>query len=286
MPINMVPIGQRALPDNQQPVEEHQILSSRLAEQEQATGQAIGLRRKQRWVFYGVIIVMFLGALFLIVKVYNDNSKLLANIETAATALKQKDTDLTSTKQEITARDQQLQAADASLELVQADLLQKNTDLQTAVENNNALQAELATLKNKLTSANANVANLVLLVAVKVSKTEADKITLADTAPDGADTDADGLSDELESILGTATDKSDSDNDGYSDKAELIGGFNPLGTGQLAIDNKVATKYKEKIILQDNKTAWYIAANGKKYFLGTLSDKFGAMRYNPYWTRS
>ncbi|MFH0951298.1 MAG: hypothetical protein V1765_02375 [bacterium] len=286
MPINMEPIGQRALPDDQQPAEEHRELVSRLAVQEQATGQAIDLRRKQRWVFYVIIVIMFLGALFLIVKVYNDNSKLLANIETATVALKQKDTDLASSKQEVTARDQQLQAADASLELVQADLQQKNTDLQTAVENNNALQAELTVLKNKLAAANANVANLVLLAAVKVSKTEADKIALADTAPDGADTDADGLSDELESILGTAADKSDSDNDGYSDKAELIGGFNPVGAGKLALDNKVASKYKEKIILQDNKIAWYVAANNKKYFLGTLTDKFGTMRYNPYWTRS
>ena len=288
MPINQQPIGKRAVID---PAVEAKLAgpglnNSSLAEQEQATHQAIGWRRKQRWIFYGIFILLFLGALFLIIKVYNDNSKLLANVNDINLSLQERQADLERVRQNLSTQEQQLEVADASLEQVQTELQQKINDLQTAVTNNDELQAEIKALNNKLTAAEANVVNLILLSAVKTSQAEMDQVALADVAPDGQDSDGDGLADALEIVLTTDPNKTDTDDDGYNDQDELIGGFDPLGSGKLALDNSVADKYQEKIVLQDDQVAWYVAANGKKYFLGTLADKFSAMRYNPYWTRS
>ncbi|MCK5413441.1 MAG: hypothetical protein KAI57_03635 [Candidatus Pacebacteria bacterium] len=52
------------------------------------------------------------------------------------------------------------------------------------------------------------------------------------------DTDSDGLTDFEEAMkYKTNPLKNDSDNDGYSDGQEIEGGYNPLGDGQLDIDN-------------------------------------------------
>ncbi len=48
------------------------------------------------------------------------------------------------------------------------------------------------------------------------------------------DTDADGLSDAEEAILGTDVNVADSDGDKYNDLTEFIGGYNPAGSGKLA----------------------------------------------------
>lgn len=47
------------------------------------------------------------------------------------------------------------------------------------------------------------------------------------------DSDHDGITDEVEELIGTDPYNSDSDNDGYSDKEEIIMGRNPLGSGKL-----------------------------------------------------
>lgn len=56
------------------------------------------------------------------------------------------------------------------------------------------------------------------------------------------DTDADGLNDSEEAILGTDANMADSDGDKYNDLSELIGGYNPAGTGKL-VDNVNIKKY-------------------------------------------
>jgi len=53
------------------------------------------------------------------------------------------------------------------------------------------------------------------------------------------DTDADGLSDKEEVILGTDANAADSDGDNYSDLTELIGGYNPIGAGKLIDDTNI-----------------------------------------------
>lgn len=60
--------------------------------------------------------------------------------------------------------------------------------------------------------------------------------TLIQTSPIAfvVDTDADGLSDDMEELLGTDSLKPDTDQDGYDDAAEVRTGHNPLGQGYLA----------------------------------------------------
>jgi hypothetical protein len=53
------------------------------------------------------------------------------------------------------------------------------------------------------------------------------------------DTDADGLSDKEEVILGTDANAADSDGDNYSDLTEFIGGYNPIGAGKLIDDTNI-----------------------------------------------
>ncbi len=56
------------------------------------------------------------------------------------------------------------------------------------------------------------------------------------------DTDADGLSDAEEALLGTDANAADSDGDKYNDLTELVGLYNPAGAGKL-IDNANIKKY-------------------------------------------
>lgn len=52
--------------------------------------------------------------------------------------------------------------------------------------------------------------------------------------PRSSDTDADGLTDAEETLLGTSLAVNDTDADGYTDAAELMNGYNPAGAGLLA----------------------------------------------------
>ncbi|MFH1413047.1 MAG: thrombospondin type 3 repeat-containing protein [bacterium] len=277
------PIGQRAQPEVARTTA--QELESKLADQEHQTGKAVKFRRQQRWVFYAVITLFFIFAIFIIVKVYNDNSKLLADVNNINLELTQKKTDLDNIKQSMTEKDRALQAADANLGEVQAELAKKTENLQTIVEKNDELGEELNQIKILLDSAESNVTNLILEIAIKLDAKEINRIALADVQPDTLDSDGDGLSDDLEQAINTDMAAADSDNDGYSDKEEVIGGFNPNGDGKLNLSSKIADNYKGKILLQDA-YAWYVGQNGKKYFLGSLDDKFNTMRENKYWSRN
>ncbi len=106
------------------------------------------------------------------------------------------------------------------------------------------------------------------------------KIPIA-TTKSGADSDSDGLPDNLEDALGLDALNADSDGDGYGDGEELMGGYSPWGVGKQNIDNDFGKKQKGKILLQveNNGEAWYVNPNnGKRYFLGRPEDAFGIMR--------
>lgn len=55
------------------------------------------------------------------------------------------------------------------------------------------------------------------------------------------DTDADGLTDDEEKIVGTDPAKADTDNDGYLDLAELKSGYDPLVPGKKTSENSIMT---------------------------------------------
>ena len=97
----------------------------------------------------------------------------------------------------------------------------------------------------------------------------------------GVDTDGDGLSDYLESVLGLDVGNVDTDGDGFSDKEELSNGYNPIGSGKQNTDLGFSERQKGKILLQvQNKgEAWYVNPNdGRRYFLGRPDDAFAVMR--------
>ena len=56
------------------------------------------------------------------------------------------------------------------------------------------------------------------------------------------DTDKDGLSDQLETLLGTDPKKMDTDKDGYSDGTEIANGYDPLTTGKITPEEQAIIK--------------------------------------------
>lgn len=57
------------------------------------------------------------------------------------------------------------------------------------------------------------------------------------------DSDADGLTDDEEKIIGTDPNKADTDNDGYLDSAEISSGYDPLVPAQKTSDKSVMLNY-------------------------------------------
>lgn len=118
-------------------------------------------------------------------------------------------------------------------------------------------------------------------LGVGVSNVDLLKISVADSNLSGLDSDTDGLSNMVEDAIGTDKNSSDTDGDGFSDKDELLGNYNPIGLGNVVIDNSFATKQAGKIFLQveQNGEAWYVnPENLKRYYLGRPIDAYNIMR--------
>lgn len=254
---------------------------------EQVTKE-ISLRRWQRWFFYGLLTLIFIGMVLVIVKIYNANTKLLLDVANTQKELTQTKETLGTVKEDLTKKDELLQQ-------VQSDLAQKNQDLDTKTEEFKTILDEKTTTEDKynecqldLTSSEANIYNLIIRLGVGITNENLKKIPIADANLTGKDTDEDGLSDLIEAAIKTDINKADTDGDGYSDKDEVLKGFNPLGAGSLGLDNNFANKQKGKILLQveENGEAWYVnPGDGKRYFLGRPADAFRVMRDIEYWTK-
>ncbi len=260
----------------------------------QPVNKDVQMRRQQRWVFYAIFVVVFLAGLILVLKIYADNTKLVANVENLNSTLSQRNRDIEQMRQDLANRNQAAEASSTSLEQTKQELAKNVTDLQAAVAKNKDFETQLsqqteASDKDKLTleRAKANTLNLILTLGIELSNGDMNKIPVADVTIAGVDTDKDGLSDDLEAALGTDPLKADTDGDGYNDKEEVLGGFNPLGQGMMPIDKKFADKYKGKIVLNRRANtffAWYIAQDAKRYYLGSSDNKFEALRENDYWS--
>jgi len=251
-------------------------------------GKEISLRRWQRWFFYGVLVLIFLGMILVIVKIYNANTKLLLSVSNVQKELTQAQESLTITQADLTKKEDLLKQ-------VQADLLEKNqavdaktAEFKTVLDEKTAAEEKYSTCQLDLNSAEANIYNLVIKLGVGISNENLKKIPVADANLGGEDADADGLSDLAEEALGTDAAKPDSDGDGYNDKQEVLGGFNPVGAGSIDIDMAFANKQKGRILLQveGHGEAWYVnTGDGKRYFLGKPADAFRIMRSVEYWTK-
>ncbi|MDD5290726.1 MAG: zinc-ribbon domain-containing protein [Patescibacteria group bacterium] len=251
-------------------------------------GKEISLRRYQRWFFYGVLVLIFLGMILAIVKIYNANTKLLLSVSSVQKELEEAKGTLGTTEAELAQREELLKQ-------VQADLLEKSQavdvkteEFKTVLNEKTAIEEKYSQSQLDLSSAEANIYNLIIRLGVGISNENLKKIPVADANLEGDDTDGDGLSDLAEEALGTDAAKVDTDGDGYNDKQEILTGFNPLGAGNLGIDMDFANKQKGKILLQveGHGEAWYVnTGDGERYFLGKPADAFRIMRSVEYWTK-
>lgn len=250
--------------------------------------QEISFRRYQRWFFYGLIILIILGMVGVIVKIYNTNSALLAEMATM-------EDKMSKTKKELSKKEDNLAQAQSTIEEKEQKLTQKEKELEKKTEELQGELSEKTEIKEKyqncqlgLDKADSNIYSLVVRLGKGVSNEKINQIPLADANLSGEDEDGDGLSDTVEVALGTNKSMADSDKDGYNDKEELLKGFNPLGEGQFQKDEKFIEENKGRILLQvdSNNEAWYVSNEGKKYFLGTPSNAYKVMRNVEYWTQN
>ena len=249
-------------------------------EHHEALATEVKKRHWQRWIFYALAIFMFLGAIGLILKIYNDNTKLLLAVTQTKEELAKKTADVSQKDEEL-----------ASLKKTQDELNQKTDQYKKDIEAQATTVKDLDQCKLELTSADANIYNLILNLGVGISTANLQKIAIADANLNtGTDTDQDGLSDEVEAAIGTKADNADTDGDTFKDKDEVLGGFDPLkANARMPLDAQFANSQKGKILIQieGNKDAWYVSpADNKRYFLGRPADGYKAMRSIEFWTKN
>lgn len=228
-------------------------------------------RRWQRWVFYVIISVMFIAMIAYIVKVYNDNLKLVENVLAAKQNLQTATDSLTESEKKLLDIQKQIEELKKASADNQAALDQKTADLQQATQDQTDLINKYNNFKVKLGSADANIYSFLVNTGVGVSLNDLIKIPVAEYNFGGEDSDGDGLSNMIEVALGTDPNKKDTDGDGFEDKAEVIGGFNPVGSGKSPISPAFIEMNKGVILIQvdQNKEAWYVSLkDGQRYFLG------------------
>lgn len=253
------------------------------AEHHEAVRTEVKKRHWQRWAFYGLIIAIVGGSIGLMVKIYNDNTKLLL-------AANEVQTQLNAKTAELNKKDTEIKTVNDSLKKAQDDLNAKAEQYKKDIEAQGASVKDLEQCKLELSAASANVYNLILQLGTGITNADLKRIPVADAnLGTGVDSDSDGLSDEVEAAIGTDKSKSDSDGDGFNDKAEILSGFDPLvPNGRLPIDTAFAAKQKGRIVLEveGNKEAWYVSpGDAKRYFLGLPGDGYKAMRSVEYWTK-
>ncbi len=237
-------------------------------------------RHWQRWVFYAILSVVFLGMTAYIVYVYNQNTKLVNDITSANQSLRITTQNLSDSEKQSLERQKKVSDLEKSLADNQTILDQKTADLQLATEAQTELISKYQNFKIQLGSADANIYSFLVNYSTGVTVQNLAKIPLADYNLGGVDTDDDGLSNTIELALGTDINKKDTDGDGFDDKAEILTGYNPLGTGKLPIDPTFVALNKGLILIQieQDKEAWYVnPKDGKRYFLGSPADVLQAI---------
>ncbi len=254
----------------------------------QQVSKEISFRRYQRWIFYSIIILIFIGMVGIIIRIYNANSEISQSKTSIQKKFQTQQEELQKTKNILnetkTTLKQKTQA--------QKDLEQSADNLKSKLENYNQnynqVESKFQDCQLNLGKANSNIYKLIVELGKGVSNNDLAKIPLADSNLVGQDSDNDGLSDLVEQSLGTNSDNSDTDGDSYTDKEEILQGFNPAGEGKLPLDEQYAAQMKGNIFLQvdGSNEAWYVAGNGKRYFLGTPVNAFRTMREVEYWTEN
>lgn len=105
-----------------------------------------------------------------------------------------------------------------------------------------------------------------------ITNVNLDKIAIAPVFNSASDTDADGLPDFFEELIGTKPDIADTDGDKFGDFEEVEKSYDPLKRRKSKItDNVFSQKLAGRILMQveDRGRLWYVyPADQKRYFLG------------------
>jgi hypothetical protein len=229
----------------------------------------IAVRRWQRWIFYVIIIIAFIGAVGIILKIYGMNTTLVSTLAGTKNSLSQRQADLDKAQADLAALQQtkadelQTQKASSSASIVslnaQIDAAKQLVDSLTMTQNQTKSQLDFynSLVKDSLTAVNP------------ITAADLNRIPFADVAYGGTDTDGDGLPDNLEAALGTSATSTDTDGDTYSDRAELVSGHDPLvASASLPIDLNFAAAAKGKLLLDPLGYLWFVGSDAKRYFLG------------------
>jgi len=252
-------------------------------------GKEIRFRRWQRWIFYVIFIILFLGSVAFSVYIYTQNTALLTASVSLKNSLTQTQTDLTAAQTDLTGKNAQLQQVQGQVTQLQQDITakqalldQKLAEVQSISQQKDDLMKQYDQFNSVLSAVNANTFNTLIQMGVGMSFKDLARIPVADyNLGVGTDSDGDGLSDLAEAAFGTDPKNPDTDGDGYNDKAEIIGGYDPLSkTNKYPIDLKFAAAQKGKILLsvQGLNEAWYVnPKDGKRYFLGRPADAVKAL---------
>jgi len=252
-------------------------------------GQEIRVRRWQRWIFYVIFIVLFLGAVAFAVYIYSQNTALLNSSIDLKNSLSQTQSSLAASQSSLSGKDTQLQQVQGQVSQLQQDITakqalldQKLAEVQTISRQKEDLTKQYDQFNSVLSAVNANTFNTLIQMGVGMSFRDLARIPVADyNLGVGTDSDGDGLSNLAEAAFGTDPQKSDTDGDSYADKQEIIAGFDPLSkTNKYPIDLKFAAAQRGKILLsvQGQNEAWYVnPKDSKRYFLGRPADAVKAL---------
>lgn len=91
-----------------------------------------------------------------------------------------------------------------------------------------------------------------------------------------ADTDGDGLNNEMEAIFMTSSTLSDTDGDGYVDGKEVQNNYNPKGAGAKIIDQKITKNLAGKIVIVgqgSTSSLWYVNSKNSRLYYITRTNK-------------
>jgi hypothetical protein len=254
----------------------------------------ISARRYQRWFFYGLISLMFVGMIATIAKIYSVNTALVEQMVSADQALRERKSELEEAKSQIATTTVKLTDLEKTLEAVNKEIAAKTDSYKELLFEKNSIEEKYGNeqaakegavkskteCESKLTQTDAMVYSMIVSLGMGVTNNNLKKIPMADANLKGEDSDADGLPDLVEIALGTDKDKRDTDGDGFEDKREVLGHFNAGGEGSLPTDENFTNAMKGRILLQveRNGEAWYVnPSDSKKYFLGRPGDALSVL---------
>lgn len=258
----------------------------------------ISFRRYQRWAFYIVLSLVVIALIAVIVRMSQENSKLVTNLTTTQVALIETKENLQASEVDLSSKVAEVSSLERTLSQKDIEMQSKTNEFKLSMDELNKKLAEAAsdiTLTEEerkkcnlnLNTADANIYNLIIKLGEGLSNDDLRRIPLADVNLEGPDEDGDGLSDIIEYAIGTDKANADTDGDGYSDKSEVLSGYDPLRADEkMPIDEEFANTKKGMILLQveQNNEAWYVSEDGYRYFLGNPADAFQVMRSQSYWT--